>query len=73
MGILAAMELQSQYEKLLAEFAEFLETAQSKLTGEETPSTLNLHDLRQQLDAHKVSIVISMYNKSLYAPVHIIC
>ena len=50
-----ALQLQSQYEKLLAEFAEFLETAQTKLSGDDVITAVNLPDLRQHLDAHKVS------------------
>ena len=60
-AIYGAMELQSQYEKLLGEFAEFLETAERKLNEEERLQVLNLPNMKQQLDAHKVIVIILIF------------
>ncbi len=51
-----AVNLQTQYEKLLEEYAEFLETAQNKLRGD-TVTALNLPHLTERLHSHKVSII----------------
>ena len=47
-----AQGIQSQYEKMLEEYAEFLETAQAKLRQERL-SASDLPHLKQQLQAHK--------------------
>ena len=49
-----AMTVQAQYEKMLEEYADFLETAQNKLKSEAV-SAVDLEHLQQQLDTHKVS------------------
>ena len=50
-----AVTVQSQYEKMLEEYAEFLETAQAKLRSETITAT-DLAHLRKQLQVHKVGL-----------------
>lgn len=52
--LLQSVSVQDQYEKLLQDYAEFLETANEKLKTE-TINVKDLHQLKQQLAAHKVS------------------
>ena len=47
------VDLKSQYERMLQEFAEYLETAQSKLRPDGI-AALNLPHLKQLLETHKV-------------------
>lgn len=51
--ILQSVSVQDQYEKLLQDYAEFLETANEKLKTE-TVNVKDLHQIKQQLAAHKV-------------------
>lgn len=50
-----SVSVQEQYEKLLQDYADFLETADEKLKTEQV-SARDLDHLKQQLVAHKVRI-----------------
>lgn len=49
-----SVSVQEQYEKLLQDYADFLETADEKLKVEAI-SARDLDHLKQQLNAHKVT------------------
>ena len=51
------LSLQSQYERMLDEYTEFLETAQTKLHSEAV-SAMALDHLQQQLKTHKVKLTV---------------
>jgi hypothetical protein len=51
-----AITLQSQYARMLKEYAEFLETATNKLKADNV-SASDLGHLKQQLHTHKVCIL----------------
>lgn len=51
--LLQSVSEQDQYEKLLEDYAEFLETAQNKLKSDVISAT-DLPHLRHQLNTHKV-------------------
>lgn len=51
--LLQSVSVQDQYEKMLLDYAEFLETAQDKLKVESV-SAKDLDNLKHQLSAHKV-------------------
>ena len=50
-----SVSVQEQYEKLLQDYADFLETAEDKLKTEQI-SAKDLDHLKQQLVAHKVKL-----------------
>lgn len=52
--LLQSVSVQEQYEKMLLDYAEFLETAQDKLKSDAICAR-DLDSLKQQLAAHKVN------------------
>ena len=52
-GLLKSVSVQEQYQKMLKDYADFLETAEGKLKTEAI-SARDLSHLKQQLSAHKV-------------------
>ena len=54
-GLLQSVSVQEQYQKMLKDYADFLETAEGKLKTESI-SARDLPHLRQQLSAHKVGL-----------------
>lgn len=61
-----SVSVQEQYEKLLQDYADFLDTAEDKLKTEQI-SARDLDHLKEQLIAHKVcfDIVIVFHNNSM--------
>jgi len=57
--LLQTVSVQDQYEKMLLDYAEFLETAQDKLKSD-TISARDLDHLKQQLSAHKVKYIVGV-------------
>lgn len=64
LGLDQAVAMQSQYESLLKEYAEYLETAQTKLQSDEI-SAKGLPHLKQQLAAHKAFFIDLDSHRSL--------
>ena len=52
--MLQSVSVQEQYQKMLKDYADFLETAEGKLKTESIAAR-DLPHLRQQLNTHKVS------------------
>lgn len=55
-----SVSVQEQYEKMLKDYAYFLETAEGKL-GSDSISARDLSHLKQQLSAHKVSKTLNLH------------
>ena len=62
--LLQSVSIQHQYENMLQDYADFLDTAQEKLKAD-TISARDLPHLKQQLAAHKVSYIICIIKVSI--------